>query len=46
MRDAIRDKVPVPPDFELSAKQAETVIMKRRGRERIVFMSGLLELSK
>ena len=32
VRDAIREKVPVPPekDFELSAKQAEKVIMKKR----------------
>ena len=43
VRDAIREKVPVPPekDFELSAKQAEKVIMKKRnwsapGPDRIV----------
>ena len=43
VRDAIREKVPVSPekDFELSAKQAEKVIMKKRnwsalGPDRIV----------
>ena len=43
VRDAIREKVPVPPekDFDLSAKQAEMVIMKKRnwsapGPDRIV----------
>ena len=43
MRDAIREKVPVPPekDFDLSTKQAEKVIMKKRnwsapGPDRIV----------
>ena len=43
VRDAIREKVTVPPekDFELSAKQAEKVIMKKRnwstpGPDRIV----------
>ena len=32
VRDAIREKVPVPPekDFDLSAKQAEMVIMTKR----------------